>query len=81
MKYRKKPLAGENRSGALDKNITVYNLPRLSNGAYGVEKDTISEEYSIKYVSETEKDLVQENFLKAYLDAQRYLEAIGSKLL
>ena len=27
-----------------------------------MEKDTISEEYSIKYVSETEKDLVQENF-------------------
>ena len=103
----KKPLAGENRSRALDKiygsrgfkqfskryiciavlqnlsdhKITVYNLPRLSNGAYGVEKDTISEEHSIKYVSEAEKDLVQENFLKAYLDAQRYLETIGSKLL
>lgn len=46
-----------------------------------MEKDTISEEYSIKYVSETEKDLVQENFLKAYLDAQRYPETIGSKLL
>ena len=46
-----------------------------------MEKDTISEEYSIKYVSEREKDLVQENFLIGYLDAHRYLEAIGSKLL
>lgn len=64
-----------------DHKITIYNDPRLSDGSYGTEKGTISEEYSIEYVSEAEKDLVQENFLKAYLDAQRYLEAIGSKLL
>ncbi len=64
-----------------DHKITIYNCPRLSDGSYGTEKGTISEKYSIEYVSEAEKDLVQENFLKAYLDAQRYLEAIGSKLL
>lgn len=64
-----------------DHETIICNFPRLSDGSYGTEKGTISEKYSIKYVSEAEKDLVQENFLKAYLDAQRYLEAIGSKLL
>lgn len=60
--------------------IIVYNFPRLSDGSYGIEKETISEKYSIKYMSEAEKDLVQENFSKAYKDAQQYLEAIGSEL-
>ena len=64
-----------------DHETIICNFPRLSDGSYGTEKGTISEKYSIKYVSEAEKDLVQENFLKAYLDAQRYLETIGSKLL
>ncbi len=64
-----------------DNKIIISHCPRVSDGSYGAEKGTISEKYSIKYVSEAEKDLVQENFLKAYLDAQRYPETIGSKLL
>lgn len=55
-------------------------MPRLPDGSYGTEKGEISEEYSIKYMSEKKDELIQEYFEKAYGDAERYLAAIGSKL-
>lgn len=58
--------------------IETYNSPRLPDGSYGTEKGDISEQYSIKYVSEKEEEMLQENFEKAYRDAERYLTAIES---
>ncbi len=63
-----------------DDKIEIYNSPRLPDGSYGTEKGEISEQYSIKYVSEKKDELIQEYFEKAYGDAERYLAAIGSKL-
>ena len=58
----------------------ISNVPRLSDGSYGTEKNTISERYSVEYISTDDVDLIQENFLKAYHDAELYLQEIGSKL-
>lgn len=63
-----------------DKKVEIYNEPRLPDGSYGTEKGEISEQYSIKYVSEKKDELIQEYFEKAYRDAERYLAAIGSKV-
>jgi hypothetical protein len=62
------------------KTISISNCPRLSNGGYGVRKETLSEKYSIKYVSVCDMILIQANFLKAYKDAEVYLKEIGGSL-
>lgn len=63
-----------------EKSFMIGNRPRLSDGSYGIEKDTISEMYSIDYTSTDNIAEIQENFMKAYGDAERYLEKIGAKL-
>ena len=56
----------------------ISNCPRLSDGSYGVRKNTISQQYSSKFVcSCDDDDQIRENFLKARAEAQNYLYAIG----
>lgn len=56
----------------------ISNAPRLSDGSYGVQKNTISQQYSTEFVcSCDDDDQVRKNFLKAYAEAQKYLYAIG----
>lgn len=62
------------------KRVTVSNWPRLSDGSYGSEKDSVSEKYCVEYTSTDDAAAVQKNFLKAYLDAESYLREIGGEL-
>lgn len=56
----------------------ISNEPRLSDGSYGVRRNSISERYSSKYeCSGDENDQIREIFLKAYAEAQNYLYEIG----
>lgn len=58
----------------------VSNQPRLPDGSYGTEKDSISERYCIVYTSTEDKAFIQENFVRAYKDGKRYLHNIGEVL-
>ena len=63
-----------------EKAFVIGNRPRLSDGSYGIEKGSISEMYCTEYTSTDNITEIQENFMKAYGDAERYLERIGGKL-
>lgn len=62
-----------------EKKFKIYNVPRLSNGAYGT-LDEISKMYSTEHICADDTALIQENFIKAYEEAERYLEKIGGRL-
>ncbi|MDE6567871.1 MAG: hypothetical protein K2K70_09105 [Lachnospiraceae bacterium] len=62
------------------KRYIISNCPRLRNGGYGVYQGTLSEKYSIKYSSPSDRALIQENFLKAYAGALEYLKETGEEL-
>lgn len=62
------------------RRLIISNLPRLSDGSYGSEKNSISEKYCVEYISTDDTATVQKNFLKACLDAEAYLRETGSKL-
>lgn len=78
--FSKKHICISVRYNIAEKAFEVSNQPRLSDGSYGTEKNSISEEYCIKYACTKESDLLQENFLKAYEDAEQYLKRIGLEL-
>lgn len=63
-----------------EEKYVISNQPRLSNGAYGTEKNSVSEKFSVGYISIDNIDLIRDNFLKAYNDAKQYLQEIGSAL-
>ena len=62
-----------------EKSFVISNQPRLSDGSYGIEKGSISEMYCTDYTSTDNITEIQENFMKAYEDAQQYLERIGEE--
>ena len=63
-----------------DKIFIISNIPRLPDGSYGVEKNSLSEQYCIKHISTDDVTLIQESFIQACGDAEQYLQKIGSKL-
>lgn len=78
--FSKKHICIEMKYSIRNKKFIISNQPRLMDGSYGVEKDTISEVYSVEYTCTESETLIQENFLKAFKDAEHYLMEIGSKL-
>lgn len=63
-----------------EEKYIISNQPRLSDGSYGIEKNSVSEKFCIEHISVDDIALIQENFLKAYNDAEQYLREIRSKL-
>lgn len=63
-----------------EQKYTLSNEPRLRDGSYGVEKETLSEKYSTQYSSPRNTAAIQENFLKAYNEALQYLQETGNNL-
>ena len=65
------------RFNVQENTYIISNMPRLSDGSYGVRKNTISQQYSSKYECGCDGGQIKKNFLKAYAEANRYLYAIG----
>lgn len=63
-----------------EQRYILSNEPRLRDGSYGVEKETLSEKYSTQYSSPRDAAAIQENFLKAYNEALQYLQEAGNNL-
>lgn len=63
-----------------EQRYILSNEPRLRDGSYGVEKETLSEKYSTQYSSPRDTAAIQENFLKAYNEALQYLQETGNNL-
>lgn len=61
-----------------EQRYILSNEPRLRDGSYGVEKETLSEKYSTQYSSPRDAAAIQENFLKAYNEALQYLQETGN---
>lgn len=76
--FSKKHICIEIKYKLGEESFTIANQPRLADGSYGVEKDSVSEKYSVKYISTDNIALIQENFLRAYFDAEQYLQVTGS---
>lgn len=61
----------------INKNeMIIYNFPRLKDGSYGIENDSVSEFYSKKYMCKKDKLLLENCFLKAFEDSMNYLKVI-----
>lgn len=78
--FSKKHICIEVKYTADEEKYSISNQPRLTDGSYGTEKNSVSEKFCIEHISMGNIDLIQENFLKAYHDAKQYLQEIGSKL-
>lgn len=78
--FSKKHICIEVKYKVDEKKYIISNQPRLFEGSYGTEKNSLSEKFCIEYISTDNVALIQENFLKAYHDAEQYLQEIGSKL-
>lgn len=78
--FSKKHICIEIKYTVDEEKYTISNQPRLSDGSYGTEKNSVSEKFCIEHISTGDIALIQENFLKAYNDAEQYLQEIGSKL-
>lgn len=77
-KFSKEHICIDVRYDVQEKTYIISNSPRLSDGSYGVQKNTISQQYSSDFVcSCDDDDQVRENFLKAYAEAKKYLYAVG----
>lgn len=78
--FSKKHICIEVKYTVGEEKYIISNQPRLSDGSYGTEKNSLSEKFCIEYISTSDIALIQENFLKAYYDAEQYLQETGSKL-
>lgn len=77
-KFSKEHICIDVRYDVQEKTYIISNSPRLSDGSYGVRKNTISQQYSSEFICNCDDDeQVRKNFLKAYIEAQNYLYAIG----
>ncbi len=65
------------RFNVQENTYMISNMPRLSDGSYGVRKNTISQQYSTKYECGCDDEQIKKNFLKAYAEAHQYLYAMG----
>lgn len=56
----------------------ISNVPRLTDGSYGVQKNSISQQYSSKFECSGDNNIQMKiNFFKACAEAQNYLYAMG----